>query len=89
MTSQVLDHEPHLALFVEGDDAIIFYRRIIDLCKTHLVPNGKLYFELNPLTAEAVKEYALCTGLFKAVELIKDMSGKARFLRAEKVGKQF
>lgn len=84
MTQQVLDHEPHLALFVEDEDAIIFYKRIIDLCKTHLVKSGRLYFELNPLTAESVKEYARNSSLFKNVELIKDMSGKLRFLRAER-----
>ena len=84
MTPSVLDNEPHLALFVEGEDNIIFYKKIIDLCKYKLNNNGKLYFELNPLTADNVKEYSLKSKLFKKVELLKDLSGKVRFLRAEK-----
>jgi len=84
MTKPVLDNEPHLALFVEGNDDIIFYKKIIDLCKEKLNTNGKLYFELNPLTAENVLQYANESKQFKTVRLIKDMSGKERFLRAEK-----
>lgn len=86
MSEQVLEHEPHLALFVEGNDEIIFYKKIIDVCKPSLNKNGKLYFELNPLTAEAVKNYALSSALFSSVELIKDMSRNVRFLKAVKRG---
>ncbi len=84
MTKGVLDNEPHLALFVNGNDDIIFYKKIIDLCKEKLNPNGKLYFELNPLTAENVLQYAKDRKQFKETILIKDMSGKMRFLRAIK-----
>jgi release factor glutamine methyltransferase len=80
----VIDHEPHLALFVNGNDDILFYRRIIDLCKNLLSAKGKLYFELNPLTAEKVRSYAKDSGSFGNVELIRDMSGKMRFLEAIK-----
>ncbi len=82
MEKQVLEHEPHLALFVEGTDPVLFYRKIIDHCSLLLNPGGKLYFELNPLTAEEVKTLAMASGLFKEVNLLKDMSGKERFLRA-------
>jgi release factor glutamine methyltransferase len=84
MSSHVLDHEPHLALFVEGADDIVFYKRIIDLCESYLNKNGKLYFELNPMTAKAVEAYAQQSGLFIKVELRKDLSGKVRFLTATK-----
>lgn len=84
MTASVLDNEPHLALFVNGNDDIIFYKKIIDLCKEKLNANGKLYFELNPLTAENVLRYAEESKQFKEVDLIKDMSGKTRFLKAIK-----
>lgn len=83
LSKQVIEHEPHLALFAENDD-IIFYKKIIDLCKTVLNKNGLLYFELNPLTAEKVKDYALTSNLFSNVELLKDMSGKFRFLKGLK-----
>ena len=84
LKKQVINFEPHLALFVEDDDAIIFYKKIIDLCHSKLKDGGRLYFELNPLSAEMVKAYALDAKLFKQVELIKDMSGNARFFRAVK-----
>lgn len=80
----VKNNEPNMALFVEGIDAIIFYKRIIDFAKTNLKPNGVLYFELNPLTAEEVKAYAFQSNQFKSIELKKDLSGNVRFLRAEK-----
>ena len=78
----VKKHEPHLALFVDGEDPVIFYKKIIDLTVMHLNPNGKLYFELNPLTAEEVKAYALSKGVLKDVQLLKDLSGNVRFLKA-------
>lgn len=80
----VRDHEPHLALFVEDDDDIVFYKRIIEHCRQWLKPEGKLYFELNPLTAEQVKAFASETGMFRSVSLKSDMSGNVRFLLAEK-----
>jgi release factor glutamine methyltransferase len=84
LTKPVIDNEPHLALFVNGKDDIIFYKKIIDFCKEKLNAKGKLYFELNPLTAEDVLSYANSSKIFKHAELIKDMSGKIRFLRAVK-----
>ena len=84
MSANVLEHEPHQALFVDGEDPVIFYKQIIDLCGTRLQKKGRLYFELNPLTAQSVLEYANNTHLFQKVELMKDMSGKTRFLKAVK-----
>jgi release factor glutamine methyltransferase len=80
----VKDHEPHLALFVKQDDAIIFYKRIIDFCVKHLNANGYLFFELNPLTAEEVKTYAQNKNMFSKTELLKDMSGNVRFFKGVK-----
>lgn len=84
MEKQVLEHEPHLALFVEGADEIIFYKKIVDLCDTCLNTKGMLYFELNPLTADDVKTYVLNSQLFSSVDIIKDMSGLKRFMKAQK-----
>jgi len=80
----VIDNEPHLALFVKGNDDIIFYKKIINVCKTHLVAGGKLYFELNPLTANDVKNYVIQSNQFNIVNLINDLSGNLRFLKAIK-----
>ncbi len=84
MTERVLNYEPHLALFVKDNDPIVFYKRIVDLCEIHLQQNGILYFELNPLYAIETKEYALQSNQFKSVDLMDDMSGKVRFLKAFK-----
>ncbi len=84
LSKNVIEHEPHLALFVGEEDEIIFYKKIIVLCKKILNPKGLLYFELNPITANDVKEYAFKSNLFNSIELLKDMSGKVRFLRAER-----
>jgi release factor glutamine methyltransferase len=84
MDTRVLEHEPHLALFVEDNDPIIFYKRIIDLCNKHLESKGWLFFELNPLYAIDVKNYANASKIFNFTEILNDMSGKQRFLKAQK-----
>jgi release factor glutamine methyltransferase len=81
MAANVLDHEPHLALFAPQHDPVIFYRRIIDLCPALLAEGGRLYFELNPLTAEEVRRYAIASGLFSQTALLKDLSGAIRFFK--------
>jgi release factor glutamine methyltransferase len=84
MDPRVLEHEPHLALFVEDTDPIIFYKRIIDLCIKHLEEKGYLFFELNPMYANDVKNYANASKIFNFTEIMQDMSGKERFFKAQK-----
>ncbi len=84
MDARVLEHEPHLALFVEDNDPIIFYKRIIDLCDKYLEEKGWLFFELNPMYAIDVKNYANDSKIFNFTEILSDMSGKQRFLKAQK-----
>ena len=45
--NNVLNYEPHLALFVDDNDALIFYRKIASLAHNNLLENGQLYFEIN------------------------------------------
>lgn len=77
----VLEFEPHLALFVEDNDALLFYRKITELAKNHLAENGKLYFEINQYlgkeTVALVESYG-----FKNVQLIKDIYGNDRMISA-------
>ncbi len=84
MDTRVLEYEPHLALFVEDNDPIVFYKRIIDLCDKLLERNGWLFFELNPLYAIDIKNYANDSKNFNFTEILTDMSGKQRFLKAQK-----
>nr|WP_309760274.1 peptide chain release factor N(5)-glutamine methyltransferase [Flavobacterium sp.] len=76
----VLDNEPHLALFVEDEDALIFYKKIAQLAQKNLTANGMLFFEINQyLGSETV---ALLEELqFKDIELRKDMYGNDRMIR--------
>ena len=81
MERNVLAYEPHLALFVPDDDPLRFYRAIADYARITLRPGGKLYFEINPLCAEAMVEM-LHDKQFKAIEIMCDFYGKTRFIRA-------
>ncbi|WP_091431035.1 peptide chain release factor N(5)-glutamine methyltransferase [Flavobacterium degerlachei] len=77
----VLDNEPHLALFVEDNDALIFYRKIAELAHKNLVPNGQLFFEINQyLGKETVALLAEMN--FKNIELRKDIYGNDRMIKA-------
>ena len=78
MSDNVLKYEPHLALFSHDQDAIIFYRVMISYAKQNAVK--ALFFELNPDYASEVLALAEESG-FKA-EIIRDINGHQRFLRA-------
>ena len=84
MAKNVLDYEPQLALFAPEEDPIIFYERIGDYAWKSLNPGGMLFFELNPLTAEAVGDYLRQLG-FAEIEIRQDQYGKQRFLKAKKI----
>ena len=78
MERNVLDYEPELALFVPDDDPLRFYRAIARLAAKALKPDGKLYFEINPLYAEEMKEMLREEG-FSHTETRNDQFGKQRF----------
>lgn len=75
----VLDFEPHIALFVSNSEPLIFYDYISKFAKNHLKPNGKLYFEINQNFGKNIVKLLKING-FKNVELKKDISGKDRFV---------
>ena len=77
MDKNVLEYEPHLALFVKDEDPLLFYKAIADFALNNLSTNGKLYFEINEALGEDVKKLLIEKG-FKNVEVRKDMSGKDR-----------
>jgi len=77
----VLEYEPHLALFVEDDDALLFYRKIAQLAKKNLNPEGKLYFEINQYLGKETVQLLEDLG-FGAVELIQDIYGNDRMISA-------
>lgn len=77
----VLDYEPHLALFVPDEDALLFYRKIATLAKKNLTVEGKLFFEINQYLAKEMKAMVEELG-FKNVQIFKDCYGNDRMLQA-------
>ena len=75
----VLDYEPHLALFVEDTDALLFYRKIAQLALSGLAPNGKLFFEINQYLGKETIELLENLG-FKNIEIRKDLVGNDRMI---------
>jgi release factor glutamine methyltransferase len=80
MRKNVLEHEPHIALFVYDDDTLLFYKKIADFALNVLKPDGKIYFEINENFGVESKQMLENKG-FKNVMLIKDLSNKNRILR--------
>jgi release factor glutamine methyltransferase len=79
INKNVLEYEPHLALFVDDNDALVFYRKIAALAKQWLTPNGKLYFEINQyLNSEMTA--MLEQMQFKNIVLKKDIYGNDRMM---------
>ena len=76
----VLDYEPHLALFVEDTDALLFYRKIAQLALKNLAPNGLLFFEINQYLGKETVELLQNLG-FKNIELKKDIYGNDRMIK--------
>lgn len=79
MASNVLEHEPALALFVPDHDPLLFYRAITLKAKKYLVAGGKLYFEINEKYGAAV--CSMLEDLGFSAELFPDLHGKARMVR--------
>jgi release factor glutamine methyltransferase len=75
----VLDYEPHLALFVEDTNALLFYKKIAELAIKSLTPNGKLFFEINQYLGKETVELLENIG-FKNIELRKDFVGNDRMI---------
>lgn len=79
----VLDHEPHLALFVDDNDALVFYRKIIELAQKNLSENGALYFEINQYLGKEMMDLLEQNG-FQQMELRKDIYGNNRMVFGRK-----
>ena len=78
MKNNVLQHEPHLALFVENTDPLIFYRKILQLAENSLTTKGMLFFEINQYLGNEMTE--LANRYFKQVILKKDLQGNDRMM---------
>jgi len=81
MQANVLDYEPHLALFVPDQDPLLFYRAIAKVAQLKLTPSGKLYLEINESLGREIILLLQDEG-FTDIMLKKDLQGKDRMIRA-------
>lgn len=81
INNNVLENEPHLALFVDDDNPLIFYAKIADLAKQHLTKDGILFFEINQYLGKETVEMLQQKG-FNNFELKKDLFGNHRMIKA-------
>lgn len=80
--NNVLQNEPHLALFVSNENPLIFYEKIIDLARQNLTKNGFLFFEINQYLGKETVGLLTKKG-FKTIELRKDIFGNDRMIKAK------
>lgn len=80
MRSNVLDHEPHLALFVPDEDPLIFYRAVADWASVLLVKGGLGMVEINEAFGNETAECFAYNKGFSVTEVISDLSDKERFI---------
>jgi release factor glutamine methyltransferase len=82
MHANVIDFEPHTALFVPEDDPLVFYKAIAEFASKNLRESGLLFFEINENYGEQLVKL-LIDKSFNNIELRKDLAGRDRMVRAE------
>ncbi|MDR3253052.1 MAG: peptide chain release factor N(5)-glutamine methyltransferase [Tannerella sp.] len=82
MTANVLDYEPHGALFVPDAKPLLYYRSIADFALQRLSPDGRLFLEINPLHSAGTVDLLAGKG-FTDIKVHLDLSGKNRFITAK------
>jgi release factor glutamine methyltransferase len=85
MRANVLAFEPHLALFVPDNNALVFYEAIVKIAQKNLQPNGWLCFEINEALGQETAQLLIRQG-FTAIEIKKDYFGVDRMVVGQKVG---
>ena len=81
MHENVLAHEPHVALFVEDEDPLLFYRLVGEFGLSHLASGGLVALELNEYNAQQVASLYESFG-YSSVQIHQDLQGKDRILSA-------
>ena len=84
MKSNVLEYEPHVALFVDDEHPLLFFRAIAQFAIQTLVDGGMLFFEINREFGDATRELLAGYG-FEYIEVRQDLSGNSRMVKAVKL----
>src|SRR5664279_4443951 len=83
MGKNVLDFEPHQALFVENSDPLVFYNAILEHAENILLPGGRIYFEMNEAMGRSLVNLMESCG-FSEIEIVSDINGKERIIKGRK-----
>ena len=83
MGKNVLDFEPHQALFVENSDPLVFYNAILEHAENILLPGGRLYFEINEAMGRSLVQLIKSYG-FSEIEIVLDINDKERIIKGRK-----
>jgi release factor glutamine methyltransferase len=83
MNKNVLDFEPHLALFVDDSNPLIYYRAILEFAEKILVPRGKVYFEINEAMGNAAVQLLVSHG-YSEIKIVEDLNCKDRIIKGKK-----
>jgi len=86
MNKNVLNYEPHIALFVADNDPLIFYRIISELAPSLLKSEGHIYFEINEKYGTEIMNLLTSKGFLNII-LKRDINGRARMVRGRLPGK--
>ncbi len=81
LAARVEAFEPHIALFAPSSDPLVFYRKIAQIGRLKLKPKGQIWVEINERLGEETKQVFVAAG-FSQVNLLTDLSGKQRFVKA-------
>jgi release factor glutamine methyltransferase len=85
MKKNVLDFEPHIALFVPDYDPLVYYRAILSSAEKTLLPGGKIYFEINEAMGISMVQLFESFG-YAEINIVKDINGKDRIIKGTKNG---
>lgn len=80
MKANVIEYEPHLALFVSDEKALIYYNAIIDFARCNLKEGGRVYLEINENKGDEVAQLLSLSGIFEKVEIVADLTGRVRYV---------
>jgi len=83
MSKNVLDFEPHSALFVPESDPLIYYRAILKLADKILLHSGRLYFEINEAMGKLMVQLLESYG-YTEIQIVADINGKERIIKGTK-----
>ena len=83
MKKNVLEYEPHLALFVSDTNPLLFYSKILEQSQRLLNSNGSIYFEINELFGKEITELLKKYG-FSEIEVVRDLNDKDRIVKGVK-----